>query len=106
MMLYVRAGGNKGFGMLTIVVAVIITLAVLGIGGLGHLGVQFAARMGFNTVAIARGKDKEAFAKKLGAHQYNLDMAATLQTALVPLVIYFASGKWFVRGITAGAVKG
>src|SRR5467141_2492036 len=45
-------------------------VAVLGIGGLGHLGVQFAARMGFNTVAIARGKDKEAFAKKLGASHY------------------------------------
>jgi D-arabinose 1-dehydrogenase-like Zn-dependent alcohol dehydrogenase len=45
-------------------------VAVLGIGGLGHLGVQFAARMGFETVAIARGKDKEAFAKKLGAHHY------------------------------------
>src|SRR5438067_2494264 len=45
-------------------------VAVLGIGGLGHLGVQFAARMGFNTVAIARGKDKEVFAKKLGAHHY------------------------------------
>ena len=45
-------------------------VAVLGIGGLGHLGVQFAARMGLNTVAIARGKEKEAFAKKLGAHHY------------------------------------
>src|SRR5438445_10011615 len=45
-------------------------VAVLGIGGLGHLGVQYAARMGFNTVAIARGKDKGAFAKKLGAHHY------------------------------------
>src|SRR5437867_1849718 len=45
-------------------------VAVLGIGGLGHLGVQFAARMGFKTVAIARGKDKEAFVKKLGAHHY------------------------------------
>src|SRR5437667_10373271 len=45
-------------------------VAVLGIGGLGHLGVQFAAKMGFKTVAIARGKDKEAFAKKLGAHHY------------------------------------
>jgi D-arabinose 1-dehydrogenase-like Zn-dependent alcohol dehydrogenase len=43
---------------------------VLGIGGLGHLGVQFAAKMGFKTVAIARGKDKEAFAKQLGAHHY------------------------------------
>jgi D-arabinose 1-dehydrogenase-like Zn-dependent alcohol dehydrogenase len=45
-------------------------VAVLGIGGLGHLGVQFAANMGFNTVAIARGKDKEAFAKQLGARHY------------------------------------
>src|SRR5437870_6391887 len=45
-------------------------VAVLGIGGLGHLGVQFAAKMGFQTVAIARGKDKEAFAKKLGAFHY------------------------------------
>lgn len=46
------------------------TVAILGIGGLGHLGVQFAAKMGFRTVAIARGRDKEALAKKLGAHQY------------------------------------
>jgi D-arabinose 1-dehydrogenase-like Zn-dependent alcohol dehydrogenase len=45
-------------------------VAVLGIGGLGHLGVQFAVRMGFRTVAIARGKDKEPLARKLGAHQY------------------------------------
>jgi D-arabinose 1-dehydrogenase-like Zn-dependent alcohol dehydrogenase len=45
-------------------------VAVLGIGGLGHLGVQFAAKMGFKTVAIARGKDKEALAKKLGALHY------------------------------------
>ncbi len=45
-------------------------VAVLGIGGLGHLGVQFAAKMGFKTVAIARGKDKGAFAKELGAHHY------------------------------------
>src|SRR5213592_900947 len=45
-------------------------VAVLGIGGLGHLGVQFATKMGFKTVAIARGKDKEAFAKQLGAHHY------------------------------------
>ncbi len=45
-------------------------VAILGLGGLGHLGVQFAAKMGFDTVAIARGKDKEAFAKKLGAKYY------------------------------------
>jgi D-arabinose 1-dehydrogenase-like Zn-dependent alcohol dehydrogenase len=45
-------------------------VAVLGIGGLGHLGVQFAHRMGFKTVAIARGADKGPLAKKLGAHIY------------------------------------
>ncbi len=50
-------------------------VAVIGLGGLGHLGVQYAARSGFNTVAIGRGNDKEALAKKLGASHY-LDTAA------------------------------
>jgi alcohol dehydrogenase/propanol-preferring alcohol dehydrogenase len=45
-------------------------VAVLGIGGLGHLAIQFATRMGFKTVAIARGSDKEPLAKQLGAQQY------------------------------------
>ena len=45
-------------------------VAVLGIGGLGHLGIQFAAKMGFKTVAIARGKDKEPFSRRLGAAHY------------------------------------
>src|SRR5437773_9072061 len=45
-------------------------VAILGLGGLGHLGVQYAARMGFHTVAIARGPDKEPFAKQLGASMY------------------------------------
>ena len=45
-------------------------VAVLGIGGLGHLGVQFAAKMGFETVAIARGADKGQLAKQLGARHY------------------------------------
>jgi D-arabinose 1-dehydrogenase-like Zn-dependent alcohol dehydrogenase len=45
-------------------------VAILGIGGLGHLGVQFAAKMGFKTVAIARGMDKEPLARKLGAWSY------------------------------------
>ncbi len=45
-------------------------VAVLGLGGLGHLAVQYAARMGFKTVGIARGKDKEPLARKLGAHHY------------------------------------
>ena len=52
------------------------TVAILGIGGLGHLGVQFAAKMGFRTIAIARGKDKEPLAKQLGAQHY-IDSAAT-----------------------------
>jgi D-arabinose 1-dehydrogenase-like Zn-dependent alcohol dehydrogenase len=45
-------------------------VAVLGAGGLGHLGIQYAAKMGFKTVGIARGKDKEELVRKLGAHQY------------------------------------
>lgn len=46
------------------------TVAILGIGGLGHLGVQFASKMGFRTIAIARGADKEPLARQLGAHDY------------------------------------
>ncbi len=45
-------------------------VAILGIGGLGHLAVQFAAKSGYRTVAIARGQDKAALAKQLGAHVY------------------------------------
>jgi D-arabinose 1-dehydrogenase-like Zn-dependent alcohol dehydrogenase len=45
-------------------------VAVLGLGGLGHLGVQYAAKMGFRTVGIARGKDKEVLARQLGASYY------------------------------------
>src|SRR5436853_1556357 len=45
-------------------------VAILGLGGLGHLGVQFAAKMGFKTVAIARGRHKGPLAKKLGALHY------------------------------------
>src|SRR3954466_806270 len=45
-------------------------VAVLGLGGLGHLGVQFAAKLGFKTVAIARGQDKEPLARQLGANHY------------------------------------
>jgi D-arabinose 1-dehydrogenase-like Zn-dependent alcohol dehydrogenase len=45
-------------------------VAVLGLGGLGHLGVQFAAKLGFETIAIARGPEKEAFARQLGAEHY------------------------------------
>ena len=58
-------------------------VAIQGIGGLGHLAVQFARQSGYRTVAISRGQDKAAFAKELGAHEYiddtNGDAAAQLQ---------------------------
>ncbi len=53
-------------------------VAILGLGGLGHLGVQFAAKMGFKTVVIARGAEKGPLAKKLGAHTY---IDSTVQNA-------------------------
>ncbi|HSY07781.1 MAG TPA: alcohol dehydrogenase [Steroidobacteraceae bacterium] len=59
------------------------TVAILGLGGLGHLGVQFAAKMGFRTLAIARGSDKEALARKLGAHQYIDSQAQDVAAALL-----------------------
>jgi alcohol dehydrogenase len=58
-------------------------VAILGIGGLGHLGVQFALKMGFRTVAIARGREKGDLSEQLGAHHYidstASDVAAELQ---------------------------
>jgi D-arabinose 1-dehydrogenase-like Zn-dependent alcohol dehydrogenase len=58
-------------------------VAVLGIGGLGHLGVQFSARLGYETIAVARGADKRDLATRLGAHHYvdstDGDPAAALQ---------------------------
>jgi D-arabinose 1-dehydrogenase-like Zn-dependent alcohol dehydrogenase len=46
------------------------TVAVQGIGGLGHLAIQYAAKMGFRTVALSSGSDKEELARQLGAHEY------------------------------------
>jgi D-arabinose 1-dehydrogenase-like Zn-dependent alcohol dehydrogenase len=45
-------------------------VAIVGVGGLGHLGVQFASKLGFDTVAIARGREKEPLARRLGARHY------------------------------------
>jgi alcohol dehydrogenase len=50
-------------------------VAIHGVGGLGHLGIQYAAKQGFRTVAVNRGRDKEALARSLGAHDY-IDSAA------------------------------
>jgi alcohol dehydrogenase len=58
-------------------------VAIHGVGGLGHLGVQFAARLGFRVAAVNRGRDKEKLARSLGAHEYidttEADPAAALQ---------------------------
>jgi alcohol dehydrogenase, propanol-preferring len=74
-------------------------VAVLGIGGLGHLGVQYARHMGFQVAAIARGADKAELAKKLGAHHY-IDSAATDPVAALQalggaqvILVTAASGK-------------
>jgi D-arabinose 1-dehydrogenase-like Zn-dependent alcohol dehydrogenase len=73
-------------------------VAVLGLGGLGHLGVQFSAKMGFKTIGIARGKDKEPLARKLGAHHYidsqNQDPAAEL--------LKFGGAKVILATVTSG----
>jgi alcohol dehydrogenase len=60
-------------------------VAVVGLGGLGHLAVQYAAKMGFETVAIARGADKEAFARELGASHYIDATAESVPGALIAL---------------------
>ncbi|KAI1477805.1 putative alcohol dehydrogenase [Daldinia eschscholtzii] len=46
------------------------TVVIQGLGGLGHLGIQYAAHMGYRVVAVSRGADKEKFARELGAHEY------------------------------------
>ncbi|MBN3751384.1 alcohol dehydrogenase catalytic domain-containing protein [Paraburkholderia sp. Tr-20389] len=73
-------------------------VAVLGIGGLGHLGVQFARRMGFNTVAIARGEDKAPLAKQLGAHHYIDSRAQDVAEALKAL----GGAKVILATVTSG----
>ena len=100
-------------------------VAVQGIGGLGHLGVQFARHMGFRTVAIGRGRDKEKLAQDLGAHAYIdatvEDGAAALQrmggarailatgtsgAAIGPLVSGLATrGKLIVVGAPADPIQ-
>jgi D-arabinose 1-dehydrogenase-like Zn-dependent alcohol dehydrogenase/ActR/RegA family two-component response regulator len=74
-------------------------VAVLGLGGLGHLGVQYAAKMGFHPVAIARGKDKEPFAKQLGAAIYIDSQAQDPAAELLQL----GGAKVILATVTSGA---
>lgn len=73
-------------------------VAVLGIGGLGHLAVQYASKMGFKTIAIARGKDKEALAHQLGAHQYIDSVAQNPSEELLKL----GGAKVILATVTSG----
>lgn len=82
-------------------------VAIQGIGGLGHLAVQYARQSGYRTVAISRGKDKEAFAKELGAHEYiddaNGDAAAQLQKlGGAKVILATAPNSKAISGLTAG----
>ncbi len=73
-------------------------VAVHGIGGLGHLAVQFAARQGFRTVAVNRGRDKEALARSLGAHDYIDSTAEDAAQALLRM----GGAKTILSTVTAG----
>jgi alcohol dehydrogenase/propanol-preferring alcohol dehydrogenase len=73
-------------------------VAILGLGGLGHLGVQYAAKMGFKTIGIARGKDKEPLARKLGAHHYIDSQAQDPATELQK----FGGAKVILATVTNG----
>jgi D-arabinose 1-dehydrogenase-like Zn-dependent alcohol dehydrogenase len=87
-------------------------VAVLGVGGLGHLAIQYARKMGFRTTAIARGRDKEALALQLGAHHYidseAGDPAGALQALGGAAVILAtaASGQAMTALIGGLAVRG
>ena len=74
-------------------------VAILGIGGLGHLGVQFASKMGFRTVAIARGRAKEQLARSLGAAHYIDSNAVDVGTELQRL----GGAKLVLSTVTAAA---
>ena len=88
-------------------------VAIHGVGGLGHLGIQFAARQGFRTVAVNRGRDKEALARSLGASDYidsqAQDPAAALQAmggakAIIATVTNAGAMQAIAGGLAANGV--
>src|SRR5258705_6106406 len=86
-------------------------VAVFGVGGLGHLGVQYARRMGFEVVAIDRGADRAELSKKLGAHHYidsaTTDVAKALQQrGGAQMVLATASGGKAVAAALGGLRRG
>lgn len=91
--------------MMPMAVPMIVVAVILQVTGIWNdfiLGLVFAGRENLPmTVQL-----NNIVNSTQGERAYNVDMAATMLTALLPLVVYFASGRWFVRGIAAGAVKG
>jgi len=91
--------------MLPIAVPMVVVVSMLQFTGIWNdflLGLVFAGRDNLPmTVQL-----NNIVNTTMGERTYNVNMAATILTAIVPLAIYFLSGRWFVRGIAAGAVKG
>ncbi len=98
---FVRVFVSIMLPMSTPILIVAVILQVTGIWNDFLLGLIFAGRDNMPmTVQL-----NNVVNSSQGERNYNVEMAATLLTALVPLFVYFVSGKWFVRGIAAGAVK-
>jgi len=101
------AGFWRIFGaiMLPMAVPIIVVAVILQVTGIWNdfiFGLVFAGRENLPmTVQL-----NNIVNSTQGEREYNVEMAATLLTAMVPLAVYFVSGRWFVRGIAAGAVKG
>lgn len=91
--------------MLPMSLPIVVVAAIIQVTGVWNdyiLGLVFAGRENLPmTVQL-----NNVINTTTGTRLYNVNMAATILTALVPLTLYFASGRWFVRGIAAGAVKG
>ncbi len=91
--------------MLPMALPIIVVAVILQVTGIWNdflFGLVFAGRVNLPmTVQL-----NNIVNSTQGVREYNVDMAATLLTAAVPLLVYFVSGRWFVRGIAAGAVKG
>ena len=91
--------------MLPLSVPIVVVAAIMQVTGVWNdyvLGMVFAGREHLPMTTQLNN----VINTTTGTRRYNVDMAATILTALVPLALYFVSGRWFVRGIAAGAVKG
>ena len=91
--------------MLPMSLPMIVVAAIMQVTGVWNdyiLGLVFAGREHLPMTAQLNN----VINTTTGTRMYNVNMAATILTALLPLAIYFISGRWFVRGIAAGAVKG